>query len=82
MIRTEDRLVVVEVAVEIFCARIQANAGKHGYSPDMAMCVGEAAALVNQTYLHIAPQDRPAPMRERRSHRRGAATIEIEYNGG
>jgi hypothetical protein len=83
MIRTEDRLLVVEVAVEIFCARIQANAGKHGYSPDMAMCVGEAAALVNSTYLHIAPQDRPAPLRsDRRIHRRGGATLELDYEGG
>lgn len=70
MIRTEDRGIVVAVAVQIFCARIAANSGKHGYSPDLPMCVGEAAALVRQVDTHIAPQDRPPPMDERRRGRK------------
>jgi hypothetical protein len=81
VIRPEDRLLLVEVAVEIFCARITANAGKHGYSPDMGMCVGEAAALINQTYMHLPNEDRPEPQRDRRERRRGGP-VELEYSGG
>lgn len=70
MIRPEDRGIVVAVAVQIFCARITANGPKHGYSPDLHLCVGEAAALVRQVDTHIAPGDRPPPMEERRKHRK------------
>ncbi len=59
-IKPEDRGVVVAVATQIFCARVQANAHKHGYSPDLQMCVGEAAALVRQVDSHI-PKERRRP---------------------
>jgi hypothetical protein len=78
MIRPEDRLLLVEVAVEIFCARITANAGKHGYSPDMGMCVGEAAALINQTYAHLPNENRPEPTRSRPERRKSDA-VELDY---
>lgn len=78
MIRSDDRLIVIDVAVEIFCARIQANSGKHGYSPDMNMCVGEAAALVNKVTLHMAPKDRPDSMRVRGKRE----TVELEFRSG
>lgn len=77
MIRAEDRNVAIAVAVQIFCSRIQANGGKHGYSPDMDMCVGEAASLVNKMTLQIAPQERGVAMRVRRRKE----TVELQVNG-
>lgn len=59
-IKPEDRGIVVAVATQIFCARVQANVAKNGYSPDMLLCVGEAAALVRQVDTHIAPKERRA----------------------
>jgi hypothetical protein len=77
MIRTEYRGPVLAVAVQIFCARLTANAGKHGYSPDLELCVGEAVALVRRVDSHLSPQDRPVAMRVRRRRE----TIELD-NGG
>lgn len=77
MIRAEDRGPVLAVATQIFCARIAANAAKHGYSPDLDLCVGEAAALVKRVDSHIAPHDRPVAMRVRRRQQ----AVEIDYNG-
>jgi len=83
MIRPEDRNVVIAVATQMWCARIQAVESrrpngemKHGYSPDMELCVGEAAALVMQVDTHIAPRARQDAMDKRR--RRGA--VELQWN--
>jgi hypothetical protein len=85
MIHPEDRNVVIAVATQMWCARIQAFEGrkvngeiKWGYSPDMELCVGEAAALVAQVDTHIAPKKREEAQKERRQ--RGA--IVLEWNGG
>lgn len=78
MIRLEDRGIVVAVATQIFCARVAANGAKFGYSPDLQMCVGEAAALVRQVDTHVPPRDRPPPMQERRSRQRAPA-IELTF---
>jgi hypothetical protein len=64
-LRIEDRPIVVAVATQIFCARVQANAGKHGYSPDLELCVGEAAALLRQVDTHIKPSDKDEARRKR-----------------
>lgn len=83
MIRPEDRHIVIAVAVQMWCARMQAVESrrpngelKHGYSPDMELCVGEAAALLKQVDTHIAPQERQAAIKERR--RRG--TVEVNWD--
>jgi hypothetical protein len=87
MIAPEDRGVVIAVATQMWCARIAAfearkvnGETKWGYSPDMEMCVGEAAALVKQVDIHIAPKDRKAAAEERRKNPRGA--IVLEWSGG
>lgn len=76
-VRPEDRGVVVAVATQIFCARVQANASKHGYTPDLEMCVGEAAALVKQVDTHIAPALRQQALEERRKHRPKTVTLDV-----
>lgn len=76
-VRPEDRGVVVAVATQIFCARVQANAGKHGYSPDLEICVGEAAALVRQVDTHIAPALREMAREERRRARPKTVTLDV-----
>lgn len=60
-IKPEDRGIVVAVATQIFCARVQANASKHGYTPDLEMCVGEAAALLRQVDTHMPKARSPRP---------------------
>ncbi len=90
MIRAEDRNIVIAVATQMWCARIQANDAKlpngqqkYGYTPDLELIVGEAASivrmaeqLVQRVDEHIPPRDR-APAREER-RRRGA--IELQWN--
>lgn len=84
MIRPEDRPIVIAVAVQIFCARIQSHESKrpngetkHGYSPDLELCVGEAAALVSRVDSHIAPKERMSAILQRRGKR---ASIELNFN--
>ncbi len=72
-IRLEDRGIVVAVATQIFCARVAANAGKNGYSPDLEMCVGEAAALLRQIDSHVKPSDKD----EARKKRPKTVTLEM-----
>lgn len=77
MIRPEDRPVVIAVAVQMWCARLQYNQDarqpngqpKNGYSPDLEMVVGEAAALVSRVDSHMAPQIRAEAILERRGKR-------------
>lgn len=83
MIRAEDRNIVIAVATQMWCARIQAAEArrpngeiKHGYSPDMELCVGEAAALVRQVDTHIPPKQRQTAFADRR--KRGV--IELQWN--
>lgn len=84
-IRVEDRGVVIAVAVQIFCARLQSADArrpngemKHGYSPDLELCVGEAAALVRQVDTHIAPRERQEAIAERRRTR--PRPVELTFN--
>lgn len=84
MIRPEDRHIVIAVATQMWCARMTAAEAKrpngeikHGYSPDMELCVGEAAALVQQVDTHIAPKDRAEAIRQRGSRR---GKIELNWN--
>ena len=90
VMRPEDRPVVIAVAVQMWCARLQFMAeartadGKprYGYSPDLEMVVGEAAALVSRVDSHIAPGIRAEAIIERRGKRQ---KIELNYqsdNGG
>lgn len=88
MIRPEDRGVVIAVAVQIFCARIQSYESKrvtgetkHGYSPDLELCVGEAAALVNRVDSHLPPQHRPEAMTDRRKNHHRTSAVEISFRG-
>jgi len=75
-IRAEDRPIVIAVATQMWCARIQAMEGKRvngemkwGYSPDMELCVGEGAALVKLVDEHIAPRERQDAIEKRRNAR-------------
>lgn len=90
MVRPEDRNIVIAVATQMWCARIQAQEAKlpngqqkYGYTPDVDLIVGEAAAivehaskLVEQVDAHIPPRERRQAQRERAS--RGA--IELQWN--
>lgn len=90
MIRPEDRNIVIAVATQMWCARIQANDAKlpngqqkYGYTPDIELIVGEAAAivrvaeaLVQQVDSHIPPQER----REARNERRRRGAIELQWD--
>lgn len=83
MIRPEDRHIVIAVAVQMWCARMQAweskqpnGDSKYGYSPDMELCVGEAAGLLHLVDVHIAPRQRTEALKERR--RRGV--VELNWN--
>jgi hypothetical protein len=85
VIHAQDRAVVIAVATQMWCARIQAYESrrpngemKHGYSPDMEMCVGEAAALVNLVDRHLPPHERPNPVVGVSGERRKGATIQAE----
>jgi hypothetical protein len=92
MIRPEDRNIVVAVATQMWCARIQANDAKlpsgqqkYGYTPDIELIVGEAAAivqhaskLVEQVDAHIPPRERQDAHRERR--RNGAVELQWDYH--
>lgn len=81
MIKPEDRHIVIAVATQFWCARLQYMAEakqtngqpKSGYSPDMTMCVGEAAAMLELVDNHIAPKERQEAIRRRRTE-----TIELE----
>jgi hypothetical protein len=85
VIRPEDRAIVVAVAVQMWCARLQYGSDtrrpngepKHGYSPDIELCVGEAAALLQRVDEHIAPGERRAAMVQRRQRR---TTVELEWS--
>jgi len=84
-IRAEDRPIVIAVATQMWCARIQAHESKrpngemkHGYSPDMELCVGEAAALIQRVDEHIAPKERKTAQEERRRNRPGPATVTLD----
>lgn len=84
-IRAEDRPIVIAVATQMWCARIQAHEArrangdmKHGYSPDMALCVGEAAALVQMVDTHVAPKERQQAIEERRRNR--PRPVELNYS--
>lgn len=84
-VRPEDRAIVIAVATQMWCARIQAWEGrkpngemKYGYSPDMDLCVGEAAALVQRVDEHLAPKERQRAMEERRGTRQ--RPVELTFN--
>ncbi len=93
MIRPEDRNIVIAVATQMWCARIQANEAKlpngqqkYGYTPDVELIVGEAAAivehaaaLVQQVDAHIPPQQRQDASNKRRN--RGAVELQWNYVG-
>lgn len=86
-IEPEDRPIVIAVATQMWCARVNAHEArrangdtKHGYSPDMAMCVGEAAALVKLVDTHIAPKERKQAAAERRKATPRGALV-LEWNG-
>jgi hypothetical protein len=90
MIRPEDRNIVIAVATQMWCARIQANDAKlpngqqkYGYTPDIDLIVGEAASivqhatkLVEQVDAHIPPRERNGAQQERRR----AGAIELQWN--
>lgn len=83
-IRAEDRPIVIAVATQMWCARIQAHEArrangemKHGYSPDLELCVGEAAALIQRVDEHIAPRERKVAAEERRRNRPHAVTVDV-----
>jgi hypothetical protein len=83
-IRAEDRPIVIAVATQMWCARIQAMEGKRvngemkwGYSPDVELCVGEAAALIQRVDEHIAPKQRKGAIEERRRNRPAAVTLNL-----
>lgn len=87
VVRPEDRHIVIAVAVQMWCARMQAweskrpnGDSKYGYSPDLDLCVGEAAALLQRVDEHIAPQQRTEALKERR--RRGAVELQWNVVGG
>lgn len=91
MIRPEDKGAVIAVATQILCARLQGRDAyrdtgdsKHGYTPDIHLCVGEAAALINAVNLHLPPEHRPAPMVDRRkNHHAGSRrAVEITFRAG
>lgn len=81
-IKPEDRPIVIAVATQMWCARIQGMESrrpngemKYGYSPDMELCVGEAAALVQLVDAHIAPRERKTAAEERRRNPQKAVTL-------
>lgn len=87
-IRPEDRPIVIAVATQMWCARVQSYESRRengesrwGYSPDMALCVGEAAALVKLVDEHIAPKERQSAMKERRRNPQRPATVTLEIVG-
>ena len=92
MIRPEDRNIVIAVATQMWCARIQAQEAKlpngqqkHGYTPDIELIAGEAAALVRQVDSHIPPTQREPGMArtpEQRERRRRGAAIELQWVAG
>lgn len=82
-IKPEDRPIVIAVATQMWCARIQGAESrrmsgemKQGYSPDMELCVGEAAALVRSVDAHIAPRERKTAAEERRRNPQRAVTLD------
>jgi len=82
-IKAEDRPIVIAVATQMWCARIQAMEGKRvngemkwGYSPDTELCVGEAAALIQRVDEHIAPRERQAAAKERRGIRQEPVVLD------
>lgn len=89
MIRPEDRNIVIAVATQMWCARIQAQDAKlpngqqkYGYTPDIELIVGEAAAivrvaesLVQQVDAHIPPREREPARQERRKN----GAIELQW---
>ena len=84
-IRPEDRPIVIAVATQMWCARIQTyesrrenGESKRGYSPDMALCVGEAAALIQRVDEHIAPKERKAAIDERRRNPQRPVTVTLD----
>lgn len=87
MIRAEDRGVVIAVAVQMWCARLQFMAEartetgqpRYGYSPDLELVAGEAAALVRTIDKHIAPKERQDAIAERRRTR--PAPVVLNYTG-
>jgi hypothetical protein len=88
VIRPEDRGIVIAVATQIFCARLQSHESKrqtgdtkHGYSPDLELCVGEAAGLVTRVDSHIAPQDRAEAIIQRHGKRQVAVELNFSSNG-
>jgi hypothetical protein len=98
VIRPEDRNIVIAVATQMWCARIQANEAKmpngqqkYGYTPDVDLIVGEAAAivqhaskLVEQVDAHIPPREREPGIhreeKEARKERRRNGAIELQWN--
>jgi len=98
VIRPEDRNIVIAVATQMWCARIQAQEAKtangqqkYGYTPDIELIVGEAAAivqhaaaLVQQVDTHIPPLERQPGMarsdEQRERRRRRGATVELQWN--
>lgn len=87
MIRPEDRPIVIAVAVQMWAARLQYNQDarqpngqpKNGYSPDLEMVVGEAAALVARVDSHIAPAIRAEAILQRRGKKQ---SIELNFQSG
>jgi hypothetical protein len=88
VIRPEDRGIVIAVATQIFCARLQSQESKrptgdskHGYSPDLELCVGEAAGLVTRVDSHIAPLARAEAIVKRHGKRQVAVELTFSPNG-
>jgi len=84
-IQPEDRPIVIAVATQMWCARVQSfesrrenGASRWGYSPDMGLCVGEAAALIQRVDEHIAPKKRKAAAEERQRSPQRPATVTLD----
>jgi hypothetical protein len=91
VIHPEDRNAVIAVAVQMWCARLQYGSEgrqpngspKHGYSPDIELCVGEAATLVRRVNEHMNPHERrPSAAAVERERRRRGVAVELEWVGG
>lgn len=86
MIRPEDKPIVIAIAVQMWCARMQSQESKrdngesrHGYSPDAALCVGEAVALLNLVNLQLPPEHRQVKQERRRKNHHGHVATEITF---
>lgn len=86
MIRPEDKHIVIAIAVQMWCARMQSHESKrdngesrNGYSPDSALCVGEAVAMLNLVNLHLPPEHREVKQERRRQNHHGRQAVELTF---